>query len=76
MADIRLPATHWASRVTILALLAAVLVGFAWSGALTGVAGWTAACAVQVTGRIWAPVAEQSLPTLPGGCLPDAATGR
>ena len=65
MADVRLPASHWAARLTILFVLSVLVFTAAVTGAATGVAQWAVDCGGRVTGFLWAPLLDTGDPARP-----------
>jgi hypothetical protein len=53
-----MPATHWTGRITIMVITAALIAGFAFSGAAVGAFRWSAHCGGETIRSLWAPLLD------------------
>jgi hypothetical protein len=65
LADVRLPVSHWAARLTILFVLAATVFMAAFTGTAVEVGRGAYDCASRVTLILWAPLLEPDDPGNP-----------
>ena len=68
-----MPATHWAARLSILFVLAAVVFAGVFTGALRDTAYRATACGTRIVTGIWAPLqdAGRAAPAPVSGCWGD-----